>query len=142
MNGPFDNLCLIIDLDGDHLTKKFYVRELGYRSWCGDRGSHFFRLPFSYEKLNAKEKLTVRRVNNSLIGLSFYPGPRENPVHSQRVVKQIVKDLYAEFRTDVRGVVGYKGGTIERTLLKECGIPHQDIEQWGCPKFDQLPPPR
>ena len=141
MSGPFDNLCLLIDLDGYHLSKKFQVRELGFRSWCGDSGSHFFRPSIPYEALNVKERKTVQHVNTSLIGLPFHPGPSENPVHFQRVLKPIVKQLYAEFRTDVRGVVGFKGGSIERALLKECGIPHQDIEQWGCPRFDQLPTP-
>ena len=37
-----------------------------------------------------------------------------------------------------RLVVAYKGGIQERFLLHKLGLPYLDLEDLGCPRFDQL----
>ena len=132
---------MIIDLDGFHLKDKFHVRELGYYSWMGDSGSHFFDVHKRYRELDKQERAVVKRVCRDIIGLPFRARPCETPHHHVRNVKNIVKDLYKEFRTEFRTVVGFKGGTIEKDLLISCQIPYVDLEKWGCPKYDCLPRP-
>ena len=47
---PRGQLCLIIDLEGFPVNNDFEVREMGYYSWRGDRGSHFFDVRTPYSK--------------------------------------------------------------------------------------------
>ena len=40
-----DSLCLVIDLQGFFVKKKFQVREMGYYSWNEHFGHHAFFQP-------------------------------------------------------------------------------------------------
>ena len=138
MAGVVDNLCLIVDLDGFFVDGRFQPRELGYYSWQGDRGVHFFDVTTPYKKLNKKDRATVSYVSKHIIGLPYRPSDGERPVHHPRALRGILQRLYKEFRTEFRTVVGYKGGHYEKELLMAYNIPHFNIEQWGCPKYDVL----
>ena len=35
-------------------------------------------------------------------------------------------------------MVAYKGGHVEKDLLKKLNIPSLALETWGCPKYEQL----
>ena len=47
-------------------------------------------------------------------------------------------NLYQRSKTVERPYVAYKGGTIERDLLKKLNIPAGNLEEAGCPKFKRL----
>ena len=49
---------------------------------------------------------------------------------------QYVRNLYAEFTTDHRTRIAFKGGHIERDLLSHLHIPFLDLETLGCPKYN------
>ena len=134
-----DNLCLIVDLDGFFVDRRFQTRELGYYSWMGDCGVYFFDVTTPYRKLNKRDRATVSHVSKVITGLPYRPSEGERPVLHPRALKGVIQKLYKEFRTEFRNVVGYKGGRYEKELLMSCNIPHFNIEQWGCPKYDDLP---
>lgn len=136
-----DNLCLIIDLDGFTVENKFEARELGYYSWQGDRGSRHFDVKTAWRKLSDQDKRTAKYVMHTIVGLPYRPAEQERPVYHCRDVNRRIKELYKEFRTEFRTVVGFKGGTAEKSALIACKIPYKNLEDWGCPKYDRLPHP-
>ena len=141
MESVRDNLCLIIDVDGFVVGGDFQVREIGYRSWCGDNNGFFFDVTLPYKKLTDKEKRTVHYVSKHIVGLPYRPRDCERPVHHQGALRGIIKSLYREFRTEQRNKIGYKGGNLEKKILLDLNIPSFNIELWGCPKYKQLPLP-
>ena len=53
-------------------------------------------------------------------------------------LEQDVKDLVHKFQQPDKTVVAYKGGHYEKELLQRWGIPHFNLEQAQCPKFDTM----
>ena len=53
-------------------------------------------------------------------------------------LRHYVAKLYAEYRTEHRTRVAYKGGTVEKLLLVSMNIPFLNLETLGCPKYDVL----
>ena len=47
-------------------------------------------------------------------------------------------ELHSKFSVLKRLVVAYKGGIQEKLLLHKLGLPYLDLEDLGCPRFDQL----
>ena len=47
-------------------------------------------------------------------------------------------ELHSKFSTPERMIVAYKGGIQEKLLLHKLGLPYVDLEDVGCPRFDQL----
>ena len=51
-------------------------------------------------------------------------------------------DLFMELHTKFSApeclVGAYKGGIQEKRLLDKLGLPHLDLEDLGCPRFDQI----
>ena len=70
-------------------------------------------------------------------GLSFKPGTHEHclPVST---LPDLVMELHAKFSTPERMIEAYKGGIQEKFLLYKLGLPCLDLEDLGCPRFDQL----
>lgn len=93
-NSIQDELCLILDLEGFIVGKEFQVRELGYYSWQGDRGSYFFDVTTPYKRLQDNEKKQIHYVSRCISGLPYRPAPCERPVHHQRAVLGLVTHLY------------------------------------------------
>ena len=133
-----DKLCLIIDLEGFTIQGRFQARELGYYSWQGDRGGCFFDVTVPYSKLNRSERAVVAKVTRQISGLPYRPKPAERPVFHQRELVSQIQRLYREFRTDVRRVVGFKGGHFEKDILLALKIPYKNIEEWGCPRYNEI----
>ena len=63
-----DNLCLILDLEGFFINKKFHVRELGYVTWNGGHGRHAFSIPIPYETLPDQDKRSASFVCRKIHG--------------------------------------------------------------------------
>ena len=132
-----DELCFILDLEGFFINKTFHVRELGYYTWNEEHGRHAFRIPVPRQDLAQKDKQTVNFVIRKIHGLSYQPSQAEHPQHP-RVVPRMVQDLYGDYSTLDRTVVGYKGGHVEKDLLNKLNIPSLNLETMGCPKYDVL----
>jgi len=114
------------------------VREMG---WCDREGyatSLHFQPSFKYYQLSAKEKRQVDYVYKHVHALPFNAHPRELALPS-RIVPQVVRALYLLNRCHGLDVVAYKGGHLERDLLKKLNIPSLNLEEYGCPKANQLP---
>lgn len=132
-----DRVCLILDLEGYFVQKKFYARELGWTTWQGQSGARHYQLPLRWATLCPKDRLTAQYVYHTIHGLPFEadPGEKAQPLEN---LKGHVLDLYAQARAPDRDLVGYKGGHIEKDLLRDLDLPAIDLEQVGCPKFDTL----
>ena len=114
-----------------------HVRELGYYTWNEEHGRHAFRIPVPRQDLAPKDRQTVNFVIRKIHGLSYQPSQAEHPQHP-RVVPRMVQDLYGDYSTPDRTVVGYKGGHVEKDLLNKLNIPSLNLETLGCPKYDVL----
>ena len=104
-----DELCFVLDLEGFFINKTFHPRELGYHAWNEEHGRHAFRLLVPHKDLCEKDKRTVNFVINKIHGLSYQPSPQEHGQHPI-VIPRLIQDLYGDYSTPERTVVGYKGG--------------------------------
>ena len=135
-----DDLCFILDLEGFFLNKTFHVRELAYYTWNGEHGRHAFFIPVPYKNLSDKEKRTVNFVRRKINGLTYQPIHAEH-FQNVKVLDDLIKDIYVMYKgcsSGERTVVGYKGGHVEKDLLKKLNIPCLNLETLGCPKYDKL----
>ena len=53
--------------------------------------------------------------------------------------QDVMKKLYSQTNTEDWPEVAYKGGCYEKKLLQAIGIPHLNLETFGCPKFNDMP---
>ena len=132
-----ENVCLILDLEGYFVQKKFYVRELGWTTWEGHFGAQHYQQPFRWKALSQMDRLTAKYVYHRIHGLPFEDDPQEKARHLENL-KRDVLELYAQARTTERFLVGYKGGHVEKDLLQELDLPAINLEHYGCPKFEKL----
>lgn len=132
-----ENVCLILDLEGYCVQKKFYARELGWTTWQGQSGAKHYQLPFRWKTLCPKDRLTAQYVYHRIHGLPFeaHTAEKARPLKN---LKGDVLTLYTQAKTPERFVVGYKGGHIEKDLLQELDLPAMNLEEYGCPKFEKL----
>ena len=137
MEGLQHKLCFILDLEGFFVNKTFQVRELGYYAWNRENGRHAFSIPIPYKELSDKDKRTVNFVIKKIHGLSYQPLKAEY-YRKPEELKDLILSLYARYKQGQRTVVGYKGGHVEKDLLKTLNIPSLDLETLGCPKYDKL----
>ena len=132
-----NSVCLVIDLEGFSLQKKFQVREMGYYSWNEHFGRHAFFQPVALKALSHKDKKTVNFAKHNIHGLTYQPRYQER-AYEHNEVDIVLLRLYNQFKTEERTVVAYKGGHVEKDLLNKLNIPCLDLETWGCPKYEQL----
>ena len=105
--------CLVIDLEGFFVQKKFQVCEIGYYSWNEHFGHHAF--------LSHKDKKTVNFAKHKIHGLTYQPRYQERAYeHDQADI--VLLRLYNQFKTEERTVVAYKGGHVEKDLLNKLNI--------------------
>ena len=64
-------VCLVIDLEGFFVQKKFQVREMGYYSWDEHFDRHAFFQPAAFKNLSHKDKKTVNFAKKNIHGLTF-----------------------------------------------------------------------
>lgn len=133
----FKQICMVLDLDGYRIKSGFLLREMG---WCTSQGvaqSLHFKSSHQYHQLSAKDKRSVDHVYHNIHALPFEAAPEELAV-SEHVAPQIVRCIYLTSCTPDRPLVAYKGGQLERDLLRKLRIPAVNLEWWGCPRADQL----
>jgi hypothetical protein len=134
------NIVGIIDLDSFSVQKTFFCRELGLITHGDTYGTSFhFKTPLCYEKLNKKDKIQVKFLQEHIHGLSLTD---ENAMDAN-MVDIIVKKFYDAYCVNENSILAYKGGSFERTLLSRLNIPSFNLELFGCPKaieiFDEMP---
>ncbi|XP_054721745.1 uncharacterized protein LOC129231453 [Uloborus diversus] len=144
-----ERICCVIDIDGFHLPidgstnrYKFFARELAYvrlsKEYTLLPHSRRFDLrgKFAMDKLDAKSKLKVNH-QIKLTGLSLFPLDDE-PVMDDDDIPDLINEIYARCRTEDMNVIAYKGGIIEKNILKELKIKSVNLESYGCPRFEEL----
>ena len=110
-----DRLCLVMDLQGFFVQKKFQVREIGYYSWNEQFGRHAFFQPATLKDLSHKDKKTVNFAKHKIHGLTYQPRYQERAYeHDQADI--VLLRLYNQYKTEERTVVAYKGGHVEMSL--------------------------
>ena len=127
-----NSVCLVIDLEGFFVQKKFQVRELGYYSWDEHFDRHAFFQPAALKNLSHKDKKTVNFAKHNIHGLTYQPRYQERAYEYDEVDIVLLR-LYSQFKTEKRTVVAYKGGHVEKDLLNKLNIPCLDLETWVAP---------
>ena len=135
-----ENICLIIDFDGFALKdREFLTRELGYAAMdtdeCGVVSFDLSGEPPLDESLNHHKSVWYCR--NLVHGLPYYPVEGECPLPLHEL-DQFLLDLYRRHATEYKKLVAYKGGICERNKLGQLGIPHVNLEQYECPRYETL----
>ena len=128
----------VMDMDGFTISKKFYCKELGLIK-VGDVAAktYFFDLGMRWSELHSKDKKTCDYVMRLIHKLPFGVPPGVKAI-ALSALEATVVDCYHEVRQSEKSVVAYKGGHIERDLLRNLGIPSLNLECFGCPKAEGL----
>ena len=134
-----DSLCLVIDIEGFFVQKKFQARKMGYYSRNDYFGRHAFFQQTTLKDLSHKDKKTVNFAKLKIHRLTYQPRYRER-AYGQDQADIVLLRLYNQYKNFERTVVAYKKGHIEKDLLNKLNIPCFDFETLGCPKYDQLKP--
>ena len=93
--------------------------------------SYHFEMPFKWVDLTDKDRKSCWYLIKHIHKLPFNT-PKSLPLyHLDAIVKDFYKDVGEK-------VLAYKGGHIERDLLKKLNIPGINLETLGCPKADHL----
>ena len=132
---PYDDVCLVIDMDGFRVDGRFQCRELGYCSWLGDSGRVAFK-PFKpFRSLTDKEKFGVSYVKRHIHGMTYNPDPREEIQSNPR---KVIRELYEDLSTHHRTRVAFKGGHLEKDELLRLNLPYLDLKKLGCLSYNLL----
>ena len=133
------NICMLYDVDGFVVNKRFYVRELAIVPLTQDIEARRFGFDLEcFLQPSIKEWGTIRWLQSHLHGLSFKVVPGEI-VYAAEEFDAIVLFYYQKYRTIRKDMVGYKGDS-KKNALVSLGIPCTNIEKWKCPKLSELPP--
>ena len=130
-------VCLVLDLEGVELQDQFIVRELGWCDWTGRHSGHVHYHPSVPYPEDWKERRQIRFVRRHIHGLPYYPHGYEKARPAVQL-EHDVKRLVEQFQRPDKNVVAYKGGHYEKDLLERWGIPHFNLEQAHCPKFNTM----
>ena len=130
-----DDVCLIIDMECFRVDGVHRCRELGFCSWRGDCGRVAVTPAKRRCHLTTMEKQQAHYLTREIHDLSYTPDKREFQTAS---VRNYLQKLYAEFSTEQRRRIAFKGGHVEKDLLVSSNIPYLDLESLGYPKYDIL----
>ena len=111
-----NSACLLIDLEGFFVQKKFQVREMGYYSWDEHFDRHAFFQPAALKNLSHKDKKAVNFAKHNIHGHTYQPRYQERAYEHDEVDIVLLR-LYSQFKTEKRTVVAYKGGHVEKAIF-------------------------
>ena len=131
------HVCLVLDLEGFEVQGQFLVRELGWCDWTGQHWALFIIAPPSLIQWPGKTDVSFALYATTSTVYPILP-PTENKPRPTAHLEQDVKELVHKFQQPNKTVVAYKGGHYEEELLQRWGIPHFNLEQARCPKFDTM----
>ena len=120
----------VFDMDGYTVDGVFKCKELGWKYIHHQQTYSFFFYHGGERELSTKDRFTADYVYQKIFDIpygEFWPGMIKG-----EEVESMVDRLHS------RGRVAYKGGRIEKDLLKSLRIPSIDLEELGCPKVDRL----
>lgn len=136
-------ICMIFNIQGFHLSGKFYVREMGVsaitQEFCTSASFNLQFIPLPSEA-DGKDRQTYWFLKNIRDGLNLHPKQGE-PTYAYHYLDHVVKYYYDIAKWVDGDVVGVKGGHVEKNFLRPLNIPFQNIEEYGCPKIEDLPLP-
>ena len=131
-----NNIVGIIDMDRFTVRRKFHCRELGMIGVGKDAGeSHLFDMGIRWQDLSNKEQKSCMFLTKNIHELPFAASRGSIPLCNLNV---IVKHFYNNIKQDEESTIAYKGGHLERDLLKQINIPAINLEDFGCPKAEFL----
>ena len=124
----------IIDMDGSKINKKFYCKELGTLRMDKEVVvSWHFDIGIEWADLTYKDQKACMYLTKYIHKLPFHTTWCESLPLSH--LDDIVKDFYDDIG---QRMIAYKGGNIERDLLKKLNIPGINLEDYGWPKAESL----
>ena len=124
-----NSIAGIIDMDGFVIDRKFHCRELGIIEVGKEEGrSYLFDIGIRWQDLSLKDRKSCLYVMKNIHKLALSSPPGTFPLRS---LKDIVKDFYENVKINEESTIGYKGGHIERDLLKELCIPESTWKFMG-----------
>ena len=131
-----NNIVGIIDLDGYTINKKFLCRELATIKVDQDTGTTYhFNIGVRWGDLTLKDRKSCMYVYRYIHKLPLIAHRGSLPLDN---LNGIVKDFYASVKETEKSTLAYKGGCLERNLLKKLNIPATNLESYGCRKAEQL----
>lgn len=120
-----NRICGIIDLSGDQVGSYFHVRELAMISL--DR--------------NVSRPVS-KFYDYKPYGLNMFLHPNRRPivpeVYHISQVDDHIKSLCEQMKKPGKDVLSYKGGQCEQERLAALNIPHCNLEDFGCPRYEQI----
>lgn len=134
-----NEIVAVMDVDGYQINKTFYCKELGFLKMGEETASSFFfDIGVRWKSLSEKEKSSCRWVCRNIHRLLF-----GIPQHCRKFfpingLENIVQHLYNHSARNQHSIVAYKGGHLEKNVLRNLGIPAINLESLGCPKATVL----
>ena len=127
----------VIDMDGFTVNGRFLCKELGLKAIGGGASSCLFDHGIALRELSARDKRTAWFVEQHVHHLPFEvpAGVEFLPINR---LEPIVTRFFIQHRINNLSTIAYKGGTVERDLLRELNIPSIDLEKFGCPPASML----
>lgn len=127
-------ICAIIDLAGSRYNGEFLVREIGYiglgRYFKTAKGEIYDFKPFMLGFAEPPARKRGRR--------SAAPPPPPIDVLDLNDLDSNVIEFYETVKTKANNVIAFKGGDCEKELLERLGIPYKNLEDLGCPRYDDM----
>ena len=132
--------CLI-DFDGFQVpdrfgSQRFLCKEMAVTYlYKAETTRYTFQVGNFYD-LPPKTRKTVSWVMRNIHGMRFIDTSADLPQHA---LGPLLSAIQASCIVDSnRPCIGYKGGHFERDILRSVGIPHYNLENVGCPRYDEL----
>jgi hypothetical protein len=131
----------IIDLDGFQIVNhegysQFLCKELGVTYLYKPVTDRFTFRVGNFHELPYKSKVVASYVTRNIHGMRFEDGPSDLDQHDlPAILLEIQAICVAE---SGRFQIGFKGGHIERDLLRSLRIPYFNLERIACPKYNKL----
>ena len=125
-------------MDGFQIGENIFFKELGLLKVGSKKAtSYFFDISLRWDALTEKDKRTCGYVIRNIHKLTFGV-PRGWKAMPLEQLPAIVKEFFAKQKQNGESCLAYKGGHLERDLLRELEIPSVNLEDLGCPKADKL----
>ena len=109
-----NSVCLVIDLEGFFVKKKFQVREMGYYCWDEHIDRHAFFQPAALKNLSHKDKKTVNFAKHNIHGLTYQPRYQERAYEYDEVDIVLLR-LYSQSRRRKELWKPTKGAMLKKT---------------------------
>ena len=125
-------------MDGFTIEKRFLCKELGLLKVGEDTASSFFfDIGVKWSDLNQKDRRSCEFVKRNIHKLPLGV-PLDTEALPLSSLEEIVLHFYESVKKTKTSTLAYKGGNLERSLLKRLGIPSVNLESFGCPKAEAL----